>query len=160
MRARIGSGKMSDISAQDFVIVSGRLFPDEIGRLLRDLPEWFGIEQSISDYVDSARTLPTTAALRGDELVGACVVRRHFPGAAEIEVLAVRRDLHRGGIGQRLVASVEQELVAAGVRLLQVKTFGPSGSSDEYARTRAFYEALGFVPLEERTDIGAPTIRA
>jgi len=26
----------------------------------------------------------------------------------------------------------------------------------EYARTRAFYRALGFLPLEERTDIWGP----
>ena len=34
-----------------------------------------------------------------------------------------------------------------------MKTFGPSGDSEEYERTRAFYAALGFLPLEERTDI-------
>jgi len=39
------------------------------------------------------------------------------------------------------------------VRLLQVKTFGPSGESQEYERTRAFYERMGFLALEERTDI-------
>jgi hypothetical protein len=42
------------------------------------------------------------------------------------------------------------------VKLLQVKTFGPSGASIEYERTRAFYDAVGFLPLEERTDIWGP----
>ena len=42
------------------------------------------------------------------------------------------------------------------MKVLQVKTFGPSGASEEYERTRAFYESVGFWPLEERTDIRGP----
>ena len=36
--------------------------PDEVGRILRALPEWFGIEQAIDDYVEAARTLRTYVA--------------------------------------------------------------------------------------------------
>jgi len=32
---------------------------------------------------------------------------------------------------------------------MQVKTLGPSRPNEEYARTRAFYEVMGFRPLEE-----------
>jgi len=35
-------------------------------------------------------------------------------------------------------------------------TFGPSGVSEEYERTRAFYAMVGFWPLEERADIWGP----
>ncbi len=139
----------------EVTIVPGGHRPNEVERLLRDLPEWFGIEQSILSYVDAARTLPTTCALR-DEVIGVCVVRRHTPVAAEIEVLAVERSLHRQGVGRRLVQAVETELRERGVVLLQVKTFGPSGVSDEYVLTRVFYESIGFLPLEERTDIWGP----
>jgi len=137
----------------EVTIVAGGQRPDDVECLLRDLPEWFGIEQSILSYVDAARTLASTFALRDDEVVGVCVVRHHTPVAAEIEVLAVERTLHRQGIGRRLVQTVESGLRESGVVLLQVKTFGPSGVSDEYERTRAFYEPIGFLPLEERTDI-------
>ena len=137
-------------------IVTDRQFPDAVAGLLRDLPEWFGIEESVRGYVESARTLPTTAAEVGGEIVGVCLVRRHTTHAAEIDLLAVRRDLHRSGVGRRVVERVVADLTADGVRLLQVKTFGPSGDSAEYARTRAFYAALGFLPLEERTDIWGP----
>ena len=134
-------------------ITSGGQWPDELGRLLRGLPEWFGIESSVSSYVESARSLPTFAATCDDEVVGVCVVRDHTALASEIEVLAVRRDLHRTGIGQRLVGAVEDDLRTRGVRLLQVKTLGPSAPSAEYERTRSFYAAIGFIPLEERDDI-------
>src|SRR6516164_5524536 len=102
-------------------IISGVQRPDALERLLRDLPEWFGIEESILEYVEDARTLPTVVALDGDAVVGACVLREHTQAAAEIEVLAVERARHRQGIGRHLVATVEDELRARGVALLQVK---------------------------------------
>jgi ribosomal protein S18 acetylase RimI-like enzyme len=140
----------------DVEVVTGAQWPEAVAVLLRGLPEWFGIEESILDYIESARSLPTTAALRGDEVLGVCLVRQNTPVAAEIELLAVQRRLHRQGIGQQLVRAVAHDLRESGVRLLEVKTRGPSGTSDAYARTRAFYEAMGFLPLEERTDIWGP----
>ena len=138
------------------VIESGRQCPVDVERIIRALPEWFGIEESVLGYVDASRSLPTTLARDGDEVVGVCLVRRHNPRASEIELLAVARDRHREGIGRALVDHVRRQAEADGVELLQVKTFGPSGCSVEYERTRAFYEAMGFVPLEERTDIWGP----
>jgi GNAT superfamily N-acetyltransferase len=137
-------------------IVSGQQWPADLERLLRELPEWFGIESSIQQYVEDSKTLPTTAALDNDRVIGVCVVRFHTPVAAEIEVLAVERSRHRSGIGRRLLEHVETELRERGIALLQVKTRGPSAPSDEYERTRAFYASLGYLPLEERTDIWGP----
>jgi ribosomal protein S18 acetylase RimI-like enzyme len=134
-------------------IVPGGHWPDAVRNLLRGLPEWFGIPESVAGYVDSAQRLPSVAAVVDGEVVGVCLVRDHPPVAAEIELLAVRRDLHRCGVGRRIVEWVETDLHARGAKLLQVKTRGPSAESAEYARTRAFYEALGFLALEERTDI-------
>ena len=140
----------------DVRIEAGGQWPEAVERVLRNLPEWFGIEQAILDYIEDARTLASTAAIVDGEVVGVSLVRRHNPASAELDLLAVRRDLHGLGIGRRIVARVEADLRADGVKLLQVKTFGPSGSSIEYERTRAFYDAVGFLPLEERTDIWGP----
>lgn len=131
-------------------------WPDAVEQLLRGLPEWFGIETANRAYVESARHLPSTAAVVDGEVVGVCLVHRHTPVAAEIDLLAVRRDFHRLGIGRRILDRVVTDAYADGVKLVQVKTFGPSGDSPEYERTRAFYEAVGFLPLEERTDIWGP----
>jgi hypothetical protein len=54
-----------------------------------------------------------------------------------------------GRLGRALVQALERDLIAAGVSLLQVKTLGPSHPDPSYARTRLFYEAMGFSPLEE-----------
>jgi GNAT superfamily N-acetyltransferase len=63
----------------------------------------------------------------------------------------VRPELHRRGVGRALVGSAEEWCGAEGVQYLQVKTLGPSAADEGYQRTRAFYFALGFVPLEETT---------
>lgn len=137
-------------------VAGGGQWPEAVERLLAGLPEWFGIEQSVHEYIAAARVLPSTVARLGDEVVGVCLVHRHTPVAAEIELLAVERARHRRGIGRRLLDHVEAEQRETGIELLQVKTRGPSAPSAEYARTRAFYAALGYLPLEERTDIWGP----
>ena len=63
--------------------------------------------------------------------------------------MGVRAEQHRRGIGRALLASAEAWLRERGVVWVQVKTLGPSHADAGYARTRAFYQALGYEPLEE-----------
>ena len=58
--------------------------------------------------------------------VGVLLASRHFPGAAEIYLMAVDPSVHRRGVGRALVEALEHDLAAERVRLLQVKTLGPS----------------------------------
>lgn len=55
----------------------------------------------------------------------------------------------RKGLGRELVRAAEAILARQGVEYLQVKTLSPSMEDAHYAETRAFYEAMGFRPLEE-----------
>ena len=59
------------------------------------------------------------------------------------------RAFHRQGAGRALVSAVEADLRADGAELLEVKTLGPSRPDPGYDRTRQFYAAMGFRPLEE-----------
>jgi ribosomal protein S18 acetylase RimI-like enzyme len=140
-----------------WLITSGEQDPDSVERLLRSLPHWFGIEASVLQYIKDAEELPTYLAWsdgkRVGKPVGVLLARRHFPGAAEIHLLAVQPDLHRSGVGRALVDALVADLAADGVGLLQVKTLGPSREDAEYGRTRQFYAAMGFQSLEERHDI-------
>ncbi len=114
--------------------------------VLRDLPEWFGIEEATQAYIEEAAELPTFAVPPDDAFL---CLKQHTPRAAELYVMGVRKALHRQGLGRALVAAAEAWCRAHAVRYLQVKTLGPSRSSRGYDATRAFYEALGFVALEE-----------
>jgi ribosomal protein S18 acetylase RimI-like enzyme len=137
-------------------VETGGHWPDEVRRILDGLPAWFGMPASNDEYVDKARTLTNVVARDDGEVVGICLLVRHNPLAAEIDLIAVPESRHRQGIGRRILDHVEAELRADGVRVLHLKTYGPSGPSVEYARTRRFYEGTGFIPLEERTDIWGP----
>ena len=117
--------------------------------ILRSLPDWFGIEEAIVQYVADIDHLPTFLARDGDEVAGFLSLKQHNPYSAEVYVMAVRQEMHRKGLGQALVAQAEEWLRDQGVEYLQVKTLGPSHSDPGYARTRAFYLAVGFRPLEE-----------
>ncbi len=117
--------------------------------ILRALPDWFGIEESLVEYVADTRRYPTWLAMAADRAVGFITLHDHFPCAAEIHCLAVRPELHRGGIGRELIRHIERVCMARGVTLLQVKTQGPSRPCEFYDKTRLFYLATGFKPLEE-----------
>ena len=114
--------------------------------VLRDLPEWFGIEEATAAYIEAAATLPTFAVAPG---LGFLCLKRHTPRAAELYVMGVLREHQRRGLGRALVGAAEAWCRGHGIRFLHVKTLGPSRSSRGYDATRAFYEALGFVALEE-----------
>jgi coenzyme F420-0:L-glutamate ligase/coenzyme F420-1:gamma-L-glutamate ligase len=115
--------------------------------VLRDLPDWFGIEEATRQYIEDAATLPTLAV--EPDLAFLCL-KQHTPRAAEIYVMGVRPEQHRRGMGRALVAEAERWCRARGIRYLHVKTLGPSRPDPGgYDATRSFYEAVGFVALEE-----------
>jgi GNAT superfamily N-acetyltransferase len=110
---------------------------------------WFGIPASVEDYVAAADRSPTVVASLDDVDVGLLTLVRHSRHAAEVYVMAVLPQLHRQGIGRALLRHAEDILAADGVEFLQVKTLSPSKPDDGYDKTRAFYLAYGFRPLEE-----------
>jgi len=117
--------------------------------ILRMLPDWFGIEEAILDYERVILHLPTFLAKADDRVLGFLSLKQHTSYSAEILVMAVRPEAQRGGIGRALVEAADSYARGLGVEYMQVKTLGPSRPDEGYARTRAFYEASGFRPLEE-----------
>lgn len=118
-------------------------------RILRDLPEWFGIEEAIRHYIEDSAAMTFLVAHRGGEALGFAALKDHQGCALEIYVMGIRRAHHRQGIGRRLVDAAVAEARWLGRRLLTVKTLSPRHPSQEYAATRAFYQAVGFQPVEE-----------
>lgn len=129
---------------------------DTCRRILGALPTWFGIPTSVDDYVATADRSPTIIASLGNEDVGIPTLVKHNRYAAEVYVMAILPELHRQGIGRALLRRAEALLAADDVELLQVKTLGPSKPDDGYDKTRAFYLAYGFRPVEEFRDLWDP----
>lgn len=119
------------------------------GAILSMLPTWFGIEEANAAYVATAETTPATVASVGGRDVGLTLITRHFPNAAEVHLMAIAPEFHRRGIGTAMLRVAERGLAADGVRFLQVKTLSAGRVDAGYEKTRAFYRAYGFVPLEE-----------
>jgi len=120
-------------------------------RIMRALPDWFGLEEAIVQYVADLETMETWMVLDDAVPVGFITVHTHNEYSAEIHAMAIDRQHHSHGLGRMLVSHVEDVLRSRGVEYLQVKTLGPSRPDPNYARTRGFYLAMGFRPLEENS---------
>ena len=121
--------------------------------LLGALPTWFGIPESNDEYVAFVEANPSWTAISGDgTVVGLLAPARHAQ-SAEIHLIAVHPEWHRRGVGRLLVEAFERAAIADGVPLAQVKTLGPSHPDEGYAHTRRFYEAMGYLQLEEFHDL-------
>jgi GNAT superfamily N-acetyltransferase len=142
------------------VEVVRRQDPEAVRAILDSVPDWFGIPESNANYVRDGGRLPSYLAVDGDDVVGVALLNEHFPTSRELHLIAVRGDRHRQGIGRALLATIEADLRAAGVQILEVHTLGPSDDDEGYARTREFYLAQGFVPINElqRIDWDGPTL--
>lgn len=142
------------------IVIERRQDPGSVLVILRSLPDWFGIEEAIRNYVRSAGQQPSYLAVRDGETVGVALVVRHFPESAELSLLAVHANHRRNGAGRALVDAVAKDLQADGASVLIVHTVGPSFEDAAYAQTRAFYRGVGFVPVQEfqRIDWDGPTL--
>lgn len=124
--------------------------------ILRALPQWFGIEEATAHYLRQTDRLPTLLASVDGQVIGFLTLNPHSDYAAEIDVMAVRPEMHRQGVGRALLAEAEVYLRQRGVEFLQVKTLSPAHPDPNYARTRRFYQAVGFRPLEEFPELWGP----
>ena len=125
-------------------------------KVLRDLPAWFGIEEANKNYTDKAEKLPTFVAMSNSEPVGFMSLQIHSPESAELYVLGVMRNLHRQGIGKRLLRASEEYLKNQGIKFIQIKTLATIADDANYRKTRMFYEAEGYVTLEVFPDLWDP----
>jgi GNAT superfamily N-acetyltransferase len=138
-------------------------------RILRALPEWFGIEAALQDYVRAADELDTLVAVaarpacggqvrevRPDQVIGFVTLRETSGDALELHVMGVLPSWHRRGIGRALVERAASHARAEGYSLLHVKTLASSDPDPGYAATRAFYESAGFRPLEVLPQVWGP----
>jgi GNAT superfamily N-acetyltransferase len=142
------------------MIICGPVFNVEkqCERVLRTLPGWFGVEDSLLEYARNTNHLTTFVAKAAGGVVAYISLQQHFRAAWEVNCIAVDA-AHRGqGLGKRLHERAEDWLKVQGAGLVQVKTLAASHPSPEYAQTRAFYEAIGYHALEVFPTLWAPRL--
>ena len=122
--------------------------PEITEKVLRSLPDWFGIEEATNAYINTSSKLPMFVAYKENSFVGFLSLKIHSEYAAEVYVMGVVPEFHRKGIGQALLEKAESWLNDKGVEFLQVKTLSEDRECDFYKKTLLFYQANGLRPLE------------
>lgn len=129
---------------------------DACDRIVRALPDWFGIEEGIEEARGYLETHEGLLAEDSGRIVGFLTFASEFPESVEITWMAVAPDTHRRGIGRTLVDALMAECRERGHGLMLVKTLADSHPSPEYAATRAFYAAMGFRRLTVLPELWDP----
>jgi GNAT superfamily N-acetyltransferase len=118
--------------------------------IIASLPEWFGMPEGIRDCARDVRVQSGLAFEREDHVIGFLTYVARSATMTEITWMAVHAHDRGRGIGTALVTELVERLSAAGVRKLLVKTLSDRvDPGPEYAATRRFYLARGFVPAAE-----------
>ena len=121
--------------------------------ILHSLPDWFEVEKSISDYIESSQKLPFFVTEKDNQIVGFIVIEDFNEWASEIHVMGVLPEYRGKGIGKKLVEHVWARNKKLGKKYLTVKTLDESAGDKFYSETRKFYTAMGFLPIMMSTKI-------
>jgi ribosomal protein S18 acetylase RimI-like enzyme len=118
-----------------------------LAAIVRGLPEYF--TDDVPGKVENDAADREARVITADgTIAGFVIAARKSPGGAEILWIAVDAPRCGQGHGTRLLTSVMDDLAAAGVSIVTVKTLDNSAGYAPYEATRAFYERNGFVYID------------
>lgn len=117
-------------------------------QILTSLPAWFGIPSAIENYSQQVQSMPSFVCTVGDEAIGFIALKHHNENNLEICVIGVLQQFHRNGIGKKLLEICVEYCMRKKYSYLTVKTLAETNPDKNYAKTRMFYQNIGFKPLE------------
>lgn len=106
--------------------------------IAKNLPEWFD-EGGLKTMQTELKTHLGFVAILDGVLVGFVTFDVVAERIAKISWIAVEKDLHRKGVGTKLLQSLEEYLINLGYGILEVDTVAESVDYKPYEFTRNFY---------------------
>lgn len=121
--------------------------------VLRDLPEWFGIEESTKEYINTVKNYPFIVCYHEEEVVGFYSLREENSHTLDMYVLGIKKKFHGKGFGTKLQKYVNEYAKNHGYSYLIVLTLSEKHSDKNYALTREFYHKMGFIDIYQSDKI-------
>ncbi|MFW5794720.1 MAG: GNAT family N-acetyltransferase [Bacillota bacterium] len=125
-------------------------------KVLRDLPDWFGIEEATKEYIDKVRKYPFIACYINDLAVGFYSLREENKNVLDMYVLGVLKKHHQKGVGKALQIYAENYARDKGYKYLMVLTLAKKANNSSYLATRKFYLKMGYIDFYQNDDIFSP----
>ena len=122
---------------------------ETVRQVLEQLPDWFGSVEARESYAKASENETLLVCEIDGQVAGFLSLRVNTPATSEIHSMGVIPGHHRAGIGKALVGAAEEQARETGHSFLSVKTLSSKSADPHYAKTRAFYEGVGFLPFEE-----------
>lgn len=114
--------------------------------IAKSLPDYF-TQQGLDEIQSQMPTHSVWGAYDGDKLVGCVSYKKLNDFSLDMTWLFVAPDFHSKNIGTQLVLqSLEEE--GKDCKVCQIKTLAETVEDEGYARTRKFYQKVGFVPIQ------------
>jgi ribosomal protein S18 acetylase RimI-like enzyme len=121
--------------------------------ILRKLPEWFGIEDSLMEYVKTVYTYSYWAAFHQEKCIGFFSGKIHYNRTGDIYVCGIDPKYHGKGIGTLLYKELEKYFMENKCKYVIVKTLSEINPDKNYEKTRKFYKKNGFEELITLTEM-------
>lgn len=138
----------------EIVQINDEIQKQNIARLvLKDLPEWFGIEESTEEYIRNVVNYPFLVAFDNDLPIGFYSLREENENILDMYVLGVLKKYHNQGIGSQLQKAAEDFARSNHYQYLMVLTLAKKVQNKEYLLTREFYLKQGFIDFYQNDAI-------
>ena len=121
--------------------------------VLRKLPEWFGNEESLKNYVNTVIEYPFWAAFDNNNCIGFFSCKIHYNRTGDIYVCGIDPNYHGKGIGTLLFKEMEKHCLKNNCEYIIVKTLSETAKYEPYIKTKEFYVKMGFKELLSLTEI-------
>ncbi|MCL2006986.1 MAG: GNAT family N-acetyltransferase [Treponema sp.] len=122
-------------------------------KILRSLPEWFGIEESLIEYVNTVSQYPFIAAFDNEDCIGFFSGKIHYNRTGDIYVCGIDPNYQGKGIGTLLYRELENYFLKNKCEYVIVKTLSEIAQDENYAMTKKFYIKIGFKELITLTEM-------